>query len=234
MIKYSVIVAEDEPLTRQRIIDLLENQGNFNVIKGVSNGAEAVMAIKLYKPDIIFLDIMMPRLNGLEVLKELSPKDYKFLVFITAFENYAIQAFENEALDYLLKPFDLKRFMKLIERIERYMDMEQKKDTEKLIIKEKGEIFRIDLNEIIYIKAENNYVVIVLKNRSFKKRTKISFMFEYLNHKFLRVHRSYIINKSEILKMKHVKSGDYVITMSNHKAIISSKSYRDKIKFLIK
>ncbi len=232
--RYSVIIAEDEPLTRDRIVNLLVKLTNFEIIAAVSNGVEAVNAIRIHKPDIIFLDIKMPLLDGFDVLKEIRIEDYKLLVFITAYDQYAVRAFDREALDYLLKPFDQKRFMKLIARIEKYFNNINPRDDEVLVIKEKGEVFRLNTSEIIFVKAENNYVNIYLEEKCFKKRIPIFKILEMLNSNFLRVHRSFLINKKKIVKMKHVKGGDYLIKMSNGKSIISSKNYRDSIKSLVK
>ncbi|WP_353779667.1 response regulator [Winogradskyella sp. 3972H.M.0a.05] len=233
MNRYKIIVVDDERLTRERIVSLLSNYNKFEVVKEASNGVEAVNYIKTYKPDIIFLDIKMPKLNGFEVLQRVKKSDFKFLVFITAFDNFALKAFENEALDYLLKPFDRKRFRVLMERIERNIELLNTPEEKILIVKEKNELFRLKIKDIVYIKAENNYVSLVLNDGLFKKRISIKNISEKLDENFLRVHRSYIINKDKIQKMRHVKSGDYLFLMSNEKTVFSSKSYRSNVQKLI-
>nr|WP_321236148.1 LytTR family DNA-binding domain-containing protein [uncultured Psychroserpens sp.] len=231
MTAYKIIVADDESLTRDRISNLLKDYRNFKIVKETSNGVETLNAIRLYKPDVIFLDIKMPLLNGFEVLQELSKNDYKLLVFVTAFDDYAIKAFENEAIDYLLKPFNDGRFAKLMERVNRYLSPLHEEPI--IVIKEKNDIFRVLTKDIIYIEAENNYVNIILEDCKYKMRISMTNILNKLNHNFVKIHRSFIINKHQIKKMKHVKSGDYLFLMSNNKSLFSSKSYRPSIKALL-
>jgi len=230
MTKYSIVVADDESLTRDRIVALLANYRNFNVVSEASNGLETVNAVRLHKPDILFLDIKMPLLNGFEVLEELSKEDYKLVVFITAYDDYAIKAFENEAIDYLLKPFNDRRFDILIGRIEQYMVRFYEEPI--LIIKEHNDVYRVKTKDIIYIKAENNYVCIVLDRTSYRMRISLKEILNKLDNSFIKIHRSYLINKSQIKRMKHIKSGDYLFLMTNKKSIISSQSYREWVKLL--
>lgn len=233
MKKHKIIVVDDERLTRERIISLLAEYDNYEVVKEAADGVEAVNYIKSYKPDIVFLDVKMPKLNGFDVLNEVRKEDFKILIFITAFDNFALKAFENEALDYLLKPFDRKRFRILMERIERNILKLYSSEDKILVVKKKNELFRLNIKDIVYVKAENNYISLVLKDHSFKKRTSIKNILEELDTNFLRVHRSFIINKSKILKMRHIKSGDYLFLMSNEKTIFSSKTYRTNVQKLI-
>jgi len=233
MNRYRIIVADDEKLTRERIVSLLKDYSEFEVVKVASDGLEAVNFIKLYKPDIIFLDIKMPKLNGFDVLNELTKNDYNILVFITAFDEYAIKAFEEEALDYLLKPFDKSRFDKLMKRLLVNLNSKARNKDEVLVVKEKNEIYRVLLNDIIYIQAENNYVQIVLEHKTYQMRSTLRKILEVLDGRFFRIHRSYIVNQDKIGKIKHVKSGDYLFQMINGKSLFSTESYRYSVKRLI-
>ena len=233
MTSYTVLVADDEALTRERIVAQLKKYPNFRVVAQTSNGMETLKAIKSYKPDVVLLDIEMPVLNGFEILKILTPADYHILVFITAHGQYAIKAFEQEALDYLLKPFDDVRFAKLVKRMLKHLGKVQIPENKYVLAKDGKEVHRIPLAEIIYIKSALNYVLICLKDKVVKKRTSLTAIQTQLDHQFSRIHRKYIINELQILKMKHICHGDYLFTMSNSKSIPSSKSYRETVKQLI-
>lgn len=234
MKKYKIVVADDESLTRERIISLLKNYTQFSVVAEASNGAETLLAIRKLQPDVVFLDIKMPILNGFEVLKKLDANDYGILVFITAYDQYAIKAFENEALDYLLKPFDNQRFDKLMQRIKTYLKKVYNVREHFVLVKENHEIQKVNTKDIIYVKAENNYIQIHLAKHMLRKRGSLSAFEDQLDDNFSRIHRSYIINERQVIKMKHISQGDYLFSMSNGKSIPSSRSYRDIVKLLVK
>lgn len=234
MKKYTIVVADDESLTRERIVALLKNYAQFSVVAEAANGAKTIYAIKKHQPDVVFLDIKMPILNGFEVLQKLDSDDYGILVFITAYDQYAIKAFENEALDYLLKPFDNQRFDKLMNRLKIQLNTLYKNEDRYILVRENHEIFKINTKDIIYIKSDNNYVLLHLKEQVFRKRISISAIADQLGDHFFRIHRSYIINGRQILKMKHIHHGDYFFSMSNGKSIPSSKSYRGVVQLILK
>lgn len=232
--KYTIVVADDESLTRERIITLVKNYPNFIVIAEAANGVETLSALKKHQPDVVLLDIKMPILNGFEILKKLAPNDYGILVFITAYDQYAIKAFENEALDYLLKPFDNQRFDKLMTRVEKRLKNLFHIEDDYILVKENHEILKINTRDIVYVKSENNYVQIHLENKMYRKRMALTDFLGQLGSRFHRIHRSYIINERKILKMKHIHHGDYFFTMSTGKSIPSSKSYRNVVKTITK
>lgn len=234
MKKYTIVVADDESLTRERIVALLKNYAQFSVVAEAANGAKTIYAIKKHQPDVVFLDIKMPILNGFEVLQKLDSDDYGILVFITAYDQYAIKAFENEALDYLLKPFDNQRFDKLMNRLTKHLKKTFQLAEHYILVKENNEVLKINTRDIIYAKAENNYVQIHLDHQVYRKRCALAAFSGQLDNHFFRIHRSYIINAEKILKMKHIGHGDYFFSMSNGKSIPSSKSYREVVKCLIK
>ena len=232
--QFKVIVAEDEALTRARITTLLGGHDDFSVIAEATNGREAILAIKQYQPDVILLDIKMPLLNGFDVLKKLEPGDYKILVFITAYDQYAIDAFEQEALDYLLKPFDQDRFELLLNRLRtRLNDFYHARDNY-ILVKENNELVRVKTSDIIYIQSDNNNVLIHIDGHTYKKRISLSLIQQQLNKHFIKIHRSYIINERKITKMRHISQGEYLFTMTNGKSVPSSLSYRDQVKNLTK
>ena len=233
MRKYNVVIADDESLTRVRIRNLLKAYSNFEVVAEAANGAQTLQALKAYQVDVIFLDIKMPILDGFEVLKQLKGKDYRILVFITAYEQYALKAFENEAMDYLLKPFDESRFRKLMLRITDYFKRLDGSRDQHILVKVGAELAKVNIDDIVYLRSDNNHVRIVLEKEEFRKRTSMESIEKVLDSRFLRIHRSYIINEARVQKMKHISNGDYLFTMSNNKAISSSKTYRKNVALLV-
>ena len=229
---YSIIIAEDEALTQERICTLLKKYPQFHIKALASHGEEALESIRLHKPDVVFLDIKMPLFNGFEVLQQLDRNCFQVLVCITAYDEYALEAFEFEALDYLLKPFNEERFNKLIERVKKALLPSQSKDTSFLLVKEAGELRKIDTKDIVYLKADNNYVHIQLEERSYKKRITLSKLLPTLGPSFYRIHRSYIINARKIVRMKHIQHGDYFFYMTTGKPIPSSHTYRKEVHLL--
>ncbi len=233
MKKYSIVVADDERSTRERILGLLEKYQDYEVVGACSNGAETLQAIKSYRPDVIFLDIEMPLLNGFEVLEFLKQDEFGFLVFITAHDQYAVKAFENEALDYLLKPFDDIRFGRLMKRLGRRLTQKDTTGGQWIMVKHGNEQVKVSLDEILYLKSDRNHVQIHLSDKFFRKRISLGNIESLLDQRFYRIHRSFIVNESKILKMKHVGHGEYLITMANDKRIPTSKSYREALKVLL-
>ncbi|WP_222983078.1 LytR/AlgR family response regulator transcription factor [Flagellimonas meishanensis] len=232
---YRVLVAEDEKLTLDRISEIIDQSNDFRVVAKTTNGPETLSTIRLQQPDVIFLDVKMPLLNGFQVLQQLRSSDYKILVFITAHDEFAISAFEKEAFDYVLKPFDNTRINSLLRRLTKRMEQIESFDQVKyLMVKDKNELIKVNLNDIIYIKSESNYVKIVLANGEYKKRISISQVHKHLNAQFIRIHRSYVINENQIARMKHVDRGDYSFSMSNRHVVQSSNSYREAVKSILK
>jgi DNA-binding LytR/AlgR family response regulator len=234
MSRYTVVIAEDESLTRERIVRLLGKYSDFDLVAEASDGREALKQIEANKPDVILLDVNMPALNAFDVLAKLSPADYGILVFITAYDQYAVNAFEHEAFDYLLKPFDDARFAKLMHRLQTRLEENSTPEPQYVLAKDDDTIVKILTTEILYVRAENNYVRIYLADRDYRKRTSIQLMLDELKSPFKRIHRSHLINANEIVKMKHLYQGDYQFTMSNGKTLLSSSSYRDVVKSLTK
>ncbi len=230
---YKLLVAEDEILTRDRIISLLQSYPEFEVVAQTENGPQTLEAIKAHQPDVVLLDIKMPVFDGFEVLNRLDKKVFKTLVFITAYDQYAIQAFEHEALDYLLKPFNRDRFDALITRLKKRL-VEIASPESYLLLRANKEVVRLKTKDIIYLQAQNNHVLVHTANAIYRKRISLRLLLQQLDHHFIRIHRSYVLNERKILKMRHVGQGDYFFSMSNGKSIPSSQSYRKQVSSLTK
>lgn len=229
------IIIEDEPLVRERLRSLISEYSEFKIIKECNTGVSAISAINEVKPQVIFLDIKMPMGGGFDVLKSINRKDVDLIVFVTAYNDHAIKAFEFEAFDYLLKPLTKIRFGKTITRIINYYKKDNRSKSEHLFIKKGGSLYRIEVNDIYYIQAADNAVQIFTRSNIFRKRiTMRNLMDKIKKFGFLRVHRSYIINPRHVMEFMRIYQGDYMITLKNGKLIPTSKSYRSNIEILLK
>lgn len=241
-----ILVTDDEPPARKKLISFLKDgQSNF-VIDEASNGLEAVEQINEVKPDLIFLDIQMPGMNGFEVIEQIGIDKMPAVIFVTAYDQYALDAFEVNAVDYLLKPFDKNRFMKSLqkglEKINLHKTREKeltnilneinrrKKFAERFLVNHASKYFFIQCEEIIYISSEEKYVSLHTKNGTFLLRETMNNMEEKLNpEKFTRIHRSSIVNISQIQEMQPWSHGDYVVILKNGEKINMSRRYKDRL-----
>lgn len=245
--KLRCIIIDDEYLARQRLLKLLESYDNINIVAECRNGTEAVEKIHLKEPDIIFLDVQMPDMNGFEVLTKLKIQPH--IIFTTAYDSYAIQAFEVNAIDYLLKPFDEERFAIALERAF-LLKKEQKKThieetVKKLMqayeartstflsefkIQYKGRKIVIFIDDIIYFKSDGNYVQIVTDTKTHLYRKTIRSIDETINpEEFLRIHRSLILKKTYIQNAKYLGNNIYQFHMKNGEMLTSSRTYKAEI-----
>ena len=245
---YKTIIIEDEKLARGRMKRLLANYRDvFEIIDEAENGEEGLEKVEKHKPELIFLDVQMPGLTGFEMLKKLS--HIPTIVFTTAYEEYAIKAFEQNSIDYLLKPIEKERLEVTVQKLKRLKNTGQNNDTTKLLewiekikpqkeitsipVKIGDKILLIKLSDIIYLEAKEKYVFI---NDTEGKEHLIDFTLSELNAKlpkqFMQVHRAYIINKEKIKEIKKYGDGKYVMVMNNktNSQIISGSSYTQEVK----
>jgi two-component system LytT family response regulator len=239
---YKVIIVDDELLARQVIRNYLKNYLDMQIICECENGLEATEKINQLKPDVVFLDIQMPELSGLEVIERLDVIPH--IVFSTAYDEYAINAFEINAVDYLLKPYDEKRFGKSIRRLRGELkggipDLQRmisileafhksNNYLDRILIPNKEEIIFISSTDILYIEAMENYISIITGDSAYLLFQKISEIEKKLNPKqFFRVHRSYIVNLAYIRKIETWMATKYNIILKNGKEIPLSR-YRVK------
>jgi len=234
MIQYSVLIVDDEPLARQVIRDYLKNYPDMRIIGEADNGLDGVQMIQLKSPDIVFLDIQMPELNGFEVIKQLD--HFPHIIFSTAYDEYAIRAFEINAVDYLLKPYDQKRFDKSIQRIRRELSSgkseidrlaallnnatKSNEYLDRLLIPTKDRMIFITTTDIFYIQAIENYVSLVTETDSYLLLQKISDLENRLDPKlFFRIHRSYIVNLNRVKSIDAWLKSSYKVTLINGKEL---------------
>jgi two-component system LytT family response regulator len=239
------LVVDDEPLAREMIREMLENDSDVEIVGECANGREAVEAIQSSAPDLVFLDIQMPEIGGFEVLESLDPKTTPYVIFVTAYDQYAVRAFEVHALDYLLKPYDRERFDAAWKRAKEQikLDRTSRRDQdiialleelkagprylERLVIKTGGRVFFLHVQDVYCIEAEGNYVRVYDNQKGYLLRETISSLEEQLDPKqFLRIHRSAIVKIDRIKEMQPWFHGEYRIIMENGKQLALSRNYR--------
>jgi len=243
---------DDEPLARERIRDILETDSEIEIIGECAGGDEAIEAIERQTPDLVFLDVEMPGKDGFAVLEELGPERIPAIIFVTAYDQYAVRAFEVYALDYLLKPFDQERFEKALQRAKAHIQNEKSENIterilsaleeikskpvhlERLVIKMNGHVFFVKTNDIDWLEAEGNYVRLHAGKESYLLRDTISALEGQLDTKrFVRVHRSAIVNVDRIQELQAWFHGEYRIILREGVQLTLSRSYREKLHELL-
>jgi two-component system, LytTR family, response regulator len=245
-----VVIADDERLARQKLRLLLGSEPQITLLAECQDGRQTVAAIRAFHPDLLLLDIQMPDLDGFQVLQEISPHEMPAIIFTSAYDQYAIRAFEAHALDYLLKPFDQGRLHHAIERARQEILKSESRDItnrllellsqmrpgmvppiaelqQRLVIKAKGRVVFLNLDEIDWVEAAANYVRLNAGKESYVLRETISRTAERLNpNQFIRIHRSTIVNVHKIKELIPVNSGEYVVVLRNGKELSCSRGYR--------
>jgi two-component system, LytTR family, response regulator len=246
--KIRTLVVDDEPMARERVLALLQHQPDIEIVGECADGAQAVSAIERLEPQLVFLDIQIPVVDGFGVIRALAPHRLPMVVFTTAYDEYALRAFEVHALDYLLKPFDGPRFLRTLERARERLERERAGDLgkrllamvqdlkpepaqapDRLVVKSGGRIFFLRSDEIDWIDAAGNYVRLHVKGESYLFRETMSAMEARLDgSRFVRVHRSHIVN-TERIKELQPGSGEYSIVLRTGSRLPLSRGYRDKL-----
>lgn len=243
--KICVLVVDDEAPARQRLVDLLRAEPLAATILEAENGATAVAAIEDQKPDLVFLDVQMPELDGLGVMEAIGPEAMPLTVFVTAYDQHAVRAFEANALDYLLKPFSDERFEAAIARVRTRLDersmhefgqrLMQMLSTERpahrilhrLVVKSGGALRFIRVADIDWIEAAGVYVNLHLANKEILYRSALADLAERLDPtRFVRVHRSTIVNIESILQLEPISHGEFDVVMKSGARTRISRSYR--------
>lgn len=245
--KIRTLVIDDEPLARERLQRMLRGEENVEVIGECGNGAEAVSLIKESEPDLVFLDIQMPEMNGFEVLQNLAPRQLPSVIFVTAYDQYAIRAFDVHALDYLLKPFNKERFKTALVRAREQMkkigideraeiissllgDLQTKKYLEKLVLKSAGRVYFLKTGEIDWIEAAGNYIKLHVGRETHMMRETMSGIEAQLDpNKFPRIHRSTIVNTDRIKELFPLFNGDYSLILNDKTELTVSRNYRNRL-----
>lgn len=234
------VLIDDEPLARELVREYLQAYPQIEVLAECNDGFEGLKAIQQYQPDLLFLDIQMPKINGFEML-ELVDK-IPCVIFTTAFEEYAIRAFEVNAIDYLLKPFSRERFDKALQKmLERKTEISQElldnasrevpAQHNRVVVKINGRIKIIPVQDIHYLEAADDYVKVVTQEGAFLKNKTMAFFEKTLDgQQFIRVHRSYILNISQITRIDPYEKETYLAVLKDGSKIQVSKTGYPRLK----
>ena len=253
-----VLIVDDKLLARQRLEDLLERREQVEVIAMVDNGEAAVEAIRSRAPDLIFLDVQMPGLNGLDVVKEVGPKKMPVTIFVTAYDEYALNAFDLAALDYLLKPFDDDRFEQAFSRAKERVNLQEvgatkdrllallqegkdpspDKDTEaestdyleRIAVEGRGQVRVVSVQQIDYITASGPYIELHTEEETHLIRERMKTLEKRLNpEQFFRIHRSVIVRLERIESLRHKAGGKYAVQLKDGTHLKLSRSRRKEL-----
>jgi two-component system LytT family response regulator len=238
------VIIDDEQLARELLREYIEQTGNITIVGEATKGKDAVEMIDNLKPDLIFLDVQMPGMNGFDVLDDITHDPY--VVFTTAYDQYAIKAFEKNAVDYLLKPIDQERFQLAVKRAlermktEQYnvgellrdMKTENKTSYDSHIFVQKSEkLINLAVEEIMFLEASGDYTILTTKSDQFVSSSGIGKLEEILNPEiFIRVHRSTIININFLKEIEKHFNGGMIVKMQNGKSFPVSRTYAKLIR----
>lgn len=250
--KHSVLIVDDEPLARRGVVLRLQSHRDLEVVGECSNGQDAIRFITNNKPDLVFLDIQMPVVNGIEVMRSLSPEALPFVIFLTAFDQYVMRAFEVHAIDYLLKPVDDARFNASLNHARRILGAHQaaaynrrlqaafdKKPApepfRKLAIRIGKMVRFVSISDIDWIEAQGDYAEIHVGTRTHLIRESLNTLAERLDPEdFLRIHRSAIVRLNRIAGVVSLPNRDCTVTLHNGTSLRVSRSYSDHLRKLLR
>lgn len=248
------LIVDDEPIARDIVRTYLAAHGNITIAGECDNGIAAVNAIRQLRPQLLFIDIQMPGLNGFEVLGKFQPQELPLVIFTTAYDRFALEAFEINATDYLLKPFTKERFNhalnkalqllnnknnsydRLSQLLETYhkLTLPANKYLKQITVKDSKRIFFIKTEDIYCIEASGNYVMVYTSNHSHMVYTTLNELEETLHPGyFCRVHRSSIVNVTYIKELTPHFNNEYFIVLLNNKQIKLSRTYRPRLQELL-
>jgi two-component system LytT family response regulator len=258
--KIRTLIIDDEPLARRNLRLLLEKDPQIEILEECRNGREAVKAINALSPDLIFLDIQMPEMDGFDVLERVGPNHIQAIIFVTAFDQYALKAFDVHALDYLLKPYDDERFAHALERAKSQIEareidrlskrllalLEERESARqatknennyltRLMIKVSGRVMLLKVEEVDFIEADGNYAKLHVGRKSHLLREKMHDLEGRLDPaKFVRIHRSVIVNLDRIKEMHPHFNGDYIVVLEDGRQLRLSRTRRENLEAKLK
>jgi two-component system, LytTR family, response regulator len=252
MPRIRTIIVDDEPLARRGIRAHLKNEKDFEVISECRDGREAVKMIETQAPDLVFLDVQMPELDGFGVVDAIGAARMPAVIFVTAYDRYALRAFEVHALDYLLKPFDDERFAEALLRARRHIERRdigdlgrrlqdllddlqpRPKHAERLVIKSVGRISFLSVGEVDWIEAADNYVRLHAGGESHLLRETMNSLEQRLDpNQFVRIHRSRIVNIQRVKEMRPLFRGEYDVLLKDGTRLETGRGFRDRVQRLL-
>lgn len=230
---------DDEALARKNLASLLSAEKDFEIAGECADGKSAVSCIVNLEPDLVFLDVQMPGMSGFEVLEALGRASLPAVVFVTAFDQFAVKAFDAQALDYLLKPFRRERFQETLTRIRRGLIARSsvrllapaRATPDRMVVKSGDRLVFVPFEELTYIRASANYVTLHIGSTTFDVRETIAAMESRLPaERFVRIHRSFIVNLASVRELYHAGGGEYLIILRSNKELPVGSSYTHVIR----
>ncbi len=244
-----VLIADDEPLAREGIQILLQQEQDIIITDQCANGSDAIRSILATRPDLVFLDIKMPRVSGFDVISAIGPENMPPVIFLTAYDQHAVEAFKVHALDYLLKPLNAQRFRNSLNRAREEIHknnltlrtqqlrellsndkLSNRTAEERIIVRSAGHVYFLQPAQIYWIEADGDYVSIHVADRQHLVRDTMRRMEQRLaTQGFKRIHRSSIVNLAYITELIATDSGDYQVLLTNGTTLKLSRTYRDEL-----
>jgi len=250
--KIRAAIVDDEPLARRRIRNLLIRERDVEVIAECANGKDAIESLEAASPDVLFLDIQMPEIDGFDVLRALGVGHVPVVIFVTAYDQFALRAFEAHALDYLLKPFDDERFEAALQRARERIRQQQGGDLDRrlqallesvhgdhgylrrLVVPVGHRSVFLRTEQIDWIGAERNYIRLHVGGRAYLMRENLSLIATALDPKmFCRIHRSTVVNIDRIRAVESLFRGEYLVVLHDGTKLTSGRSYRSNLHALM-
>jgi two-component system, LytTR family, response regulator len=251
-VKIRTLIVDDEPLARERVRALLADETDIEIVGECRDGLEAVDGIRREAPDLVFLDVQIPEIDGFGVIERVGIEKTPVIVFVTAYDQYALQAFEVHAVDYLLKPFDHDRFQKALARARQSVQLRRSGDVnerlvalledlktpqghlERLVVKSSGRLFFLRAEEIDWIESAGNYVSLHVGPESHLLRETMNGIETKLDPaRFIRIHRTAIVNIDRIRELQPLFHGEYDVVLRTGTTLTLSRGYRDRLQGLL-
>ncbi|MFN2445488.1 MAG: LytR/AlgR family response regulator transcription factor [Vicinamibacterales bacterium] len=248
MSKIRTMVVDDEPVARERMVSLLQQEQDIELVGECADGQQAINAIQANHPDLVFLDVQMPACDGFRIIQQVGADRMPAVVFVTAYDEYALRAFEVHAIDYLLKPFGRDRFQQTLQHAREHLERQRAGDLgrrllalvhdlkpepqklDRLVVKSGGRVFFLRTDDIDWIEAAGNYVRLHLGEEAHLFRETMNNMEGRLDlHRFVRIHRSHIVNTDRIKELQPWFNGEYVVVLQNGTRLTLSRGYRERL-----
>lgn len=247
----TTLIVDDEPLAREGLRMLLAEDPDVEAVHEAKDGHEAIAFLRSTRPDLVFLDVQMPEMDGFSVVREIGAEHMPAVVFVTAHDQYALQAFEVNALDYLLKPVTRERFVQALARAKKRLETEPAGDAsrqilslletiaapqrsiKRLAVRTAGKTTFVDLDDVDWMEAAENYVKLHVGRTTHLVHVAMNTLEKSLAPEtFLRIHRSLIVNVERIKELEPALHGEYVVTLENDVRLRSGRTYHEKLKAL--
>lgn len=248
LVRISGLIVDDEPLARRKLRRLLRAAVDFEVVAEAANGAEAIEAMTALRPDVVFLDVQMPQIDGLDVIRAVPEAELPLVVFVTAYSRHAVKAFELQALDYLVKPFDKRRFAGTLQRVRERLAAADPQVAKRLLaalesmrsapvyldrvlVRDSGSATLVPVGRIDWIEAYGNYVKLHTGDTTHLLRESMKALERQLDPTgFSRIHRSTIVNLDRVQQLNALFHGDYQVVLTDGTELRLSRSYRDRLR----